>query len=57
MAMLLPDDFKEFLKLLNENHVDYLLIGERSAKRPDRHSRISNSTAAEQFRAPRLSYY
>lgn len=25
--MLLPDDFKEFLKLLNENHVDYLLIG------------------------------
>lgn len=61
--MLLPDDFKEFLKLLNENHVDYenhidyLLIGERSAKRPDRHSRISNSTTAEQIRSPRLSYY
>lgn len=55
--MLLPDDFKEFLKLLNENHVDSLLIGERSAKRPDRHSRISNSTAAEQFRSLRLSYY
>lgn len=25
--MLLPDDFKEFLKLLNEHNVRYLLIG------------------------------
>ena len=27
MAMKLPNDFKEFLKLLNANSVEYLLIG------------------------------
>ncbi len=28
MAMIhLPPDFKDFLKLLNEHHVEYLLIG------------------------------
>lgn len=27
MAMKLPDDFKDFLKLLNEHQVRYLLIG------------------------------
>ena len=27
MAMKLPNDFKEFLKLLNANNVEYLLIG------------------------------
>ena len=27
MAMKLPNDFKEFLKLLNVNNVEYLLIG------------------------------
>jgi hypothetical protein len=27
MAMKLPNDFKEFLKLLNANKVEYLLIG------------------------------
>jgi hypothetical protein len=27
MEMTLPQDFKEFLKLLNENEVKYLLIG------------------------------
>lgn len=27
MAMKLPNDFKEFLKLLNDNKVEYLLIG------------------------------
>lgn len=27
MAMKLPKDFKEFLKLLNANKVEYLLIG------------------------------
>lgn len=27
MATTLPSDFKEFLKLLNSNHVEYLLIG------------------------------
>jgi hypothetical protein len=27
MAILLPKDFKEFLKLLNENQVEYLLVG------------------------------
>ncbi len=27
MAMTLPSDFKEFLKLLNSNRVEYLLIG------------------------------
>ena len=27
MAMQLPDDFKEFLKLLNDHQVNYLLIG------------------------------
>jgi len=27
MAMILPPDFKEFLKLLNEHNVRYLLIG------------------------------
>jgi predicted nucleotidyltransferase len=27
MAMKLPNDFKEFLKLLNANQVEYLLIG------------------------------
>jgi hypothetical protein len=25
--MLLPEDFKEFLRLLNSKHVDYLLVG------------------------------
>ena len=27
MAVKLPPDFKEFLKLLNAHNVDYLLIG------------------------------
>lgn len=27
MGLRLNPDFKEFLKLLNENHVDYLLVG------------------------------
>jgi len=27
MALALPGDFKEFLKLLNSNSVEYLLIG------------------------------
>jgi len=27
MALELPDDFKEFLKLLNSHQVEYLLIG------------------------------
>lgn len=27
MAIKLPPDFKEFLKLLNDHHVEYLLIG------------------------------
>jgi predicted nucleotidyltransferase len=27
MAVQLPDDFKEFLRLLNDRNVDYLLIG------------------------------
>jgi hypothetical protein len=27
MEMRLPDDFKEFLKLLNENKVEYLIVG------------------------------
>lgn len=27
MAMQLPDDFKEFLKLLNDHDVEYLMIG------------------------------
>jgi predicted nucleotidyltransferase len=27
MATKLPQDFKEFLKLLNDNHVEYLLVG------------------------------
>ena len=27
MEIKLPDDFKEFLKLLNEHGVEYLLIG------------------------------
>ena len=27
MEIELPDDFKEFLKLLNEHGVEYLLIG------------------------------
>ena len=27
MAMQLPEDFKEFLKLLNSNEVTYLLVG------------------------------
>jgi hypothetical protein len=27
-APLLTDDFKEFLRLLNANHVEYLLVGE-----------------------------
>jgi len=27
MEMLLPEDFKEFLKLLNENQVKYLVVG------------------------------
>ncbi len=27
MEMQLPDDFKEFLKLLNSHKVEYLLIG------------------------------
>jgi hypothetical protein len=26
-APLLTDDFKEFLKSLNDNHVEYLLVG------------------------------
>ena len=25
--ILLPTDFKDFLRLLNENHVEYLLVG------------------------------
>jgi len=27
MEMLLPEDFKEFLKLLNENQIEYLVVG------------------------------
>lgn len=27
MEMLLPEDFKEYLKLLNENQVEYLVVG------------------------------
>jgi hypothetical protein len=26
-ASLLPDDFREFLRLFNANRVDYLLVG------------------------------
>jgi hypothetical protein len=32
MATTLPPDFKEFLKLLNEHDVQYLLIGGRTGR-------------------------
>jgi hypothetical protein len=44
MDIELPNDFKEFLKWLNEHEVQYLLIGEEVAK-----NKKSHKTGFESF--------